>query len=840
MIADGPALSGGPERYHLRMTLGLPHAILLFSVSASVLAYEILLMRLLSIGLWHHFAYMVISLALLGFGAAGSFLFLVLEKIKKDLEQWLVTLAGATAVSFSLAFSLSQRTGMDPLQLVWQPGEWIKMLFTYLIMALPFLLAGLIVGMILTASREKAHLMYAADLVGAGCGALAVVPLLYLGPPWVFLPALGGLILFGAAWCALRKGPCIKGALTILVAAGLVAASYLFLPPIPRVHHTKALPMTLSFPDARIEAERVGPLGMIHVVGSGLIREVPGLSLNFGLGDKEKAAELPRQKGIFVDGEFAGPMTRFSGGLEELAHLDFTTMALPYHVRRPGSVLVMGAGGGTDVLLGLRHQASQITALEANRQIADLMTGPFAEFSGHLYEAPAVRLETQEARQYLHATGERFDLIQLSLLDSFVSSAGGLHSATESYLYTKEAFRLYLSRLTDSGVLAVTRWLKLPPRDSLKILATALSALGEMRLSDRPDRHLLFIRSWKTATILVSRSPFSREEIAEAIGFCRQRSFDLAYYAGMGPEMANQYDILTEPYYFQGAKALSGPGAKDFLQGYIFDISPASDDRPYFSHFFRWDKALILFRQLRQEWLPLIDLGYVFVIATLAQALIAGAGLILLPLLFLRWVHRKADRAGAVPKGSDILKVLVYFGGIGLAFMFLEMALLPRFTLLLSHPIYSAAVVLSSILFFAGCGSLCVRRIQRRLSWFLWLFFAGVSLWAGFQLLAGDRLFAWALSWPFWARLALSVSLIAILSFFLGWPFPSGLRLLMGKFPGLAPWAWGINGCASVIGAVLGKTLAMDVGFRLLVLTACLLYLLAVVTFYSLFKGRET
>ncbi|MFH1122451.1 MAG: SAM-dependent methyltransferase, partial [Pseudomonadota bacterium] len=666
----------------MKIRVGLPHALLLFSTSASVLAYEILLMRLLSIGFWHHFAYMVISLALLGFGAAGSLLFLAFERIRRHLEDWLVIAAGATAVSFSLAFSLSQKVGLDPLQLVWQNTEWLKMLSTYLLMAVPFLMAGLIVGMILTAAGERAHLMYAADLTGAAFGALAIVPALYLGPPWVLLPALGFMVLAGAALYTIRLERRVTGALSILLSSGLLVASYLLFPPIPRIHHTKALPMALSFPDARIEAERTGPLGMIHVVGSSLIREVPGLSLNFGIEAEPKEASLPHQKGVFVDGDALGPITRFRGDPDELKYLDFTSQALPYHIRHPENVLVMGAGGGTDVLLGLRHRISKIVALEANRQVADILKGPFAHFSGDLYSRPEVRLELREARQYLHATRERFDLIQLSLLDSFASSAGGLHSASESYLYTTEAFRLYLSRLSERGVLAVTRWLKLPPRDSLRLFATAMDVLAEMQLFDRPDRHILFIRSWKTATILISRSPFNPEEIANAVHFCDQRSFDLAYYADMKPEMANRYDILEAPFYFDGARALSGPKAKDFLKGYVFDVSPTTDDRPYFSHFFRWDKAFTLFQHLRREWFPLIDLGYVFVVATLVQAVVAGAGLILLPLVFIRWVRGRPDPdRAAVPRKRDILGILIYFGSIGLGFMFLEMAFLPKFTL---------------------------------------------------------------------------------------------------------------------------------------------------------------
>lgn len=475
------------------LTAAPRHVLLLATTSAVVLSYEILLMRLLSIGQWDHFAYMVISMALLGFGAAGSLLFLFFRRIRTHLETWLVGLAGATAVSFPLSFSLAQKVGLDPLLLVWQPSQWLKMLFSTLLMAVPFLLAGGIVGILLSGAEEKTHRMYATDLLGAGCGTLAIVPALYMGPPWTLLPVLGGLILLGASGCARRMPHPLRGGLTLLISGGLLLMLYLTWPPVPKIHETKPLSVTMTFPDARVEAEREGPQGMIHVVGSALIRHVPGLSLNFGLDAESRGATLPEQKAIFTDGDGLSPITRFRGDLHELTHLDYTTMALPYHIRPPEKVLVIGAGGGADLLLGLKHPTKQITALEANHQIADLLLGPFAAFSGDIYTRPRVRLIRGEGRQFLHAHGDRFDQIHLSLIDSFGASAGGLYSASESYLYTTEAFELYLSHLQETGLLAITRWLKLPPRDSLRVVATALTALRRMRLSNEPERHLLFI-----------------------------------------------------------------------------------------------------------------------------------------------------------------------------------------------------------------------------------------------------------------------------------------------------------------------------------------------------------
>jgi hypothetical protein len=809
------------------------HAVLLFFTSASVLAYEILLMRLLSISFWYHFAYMVISLALLGFGAAGAFLFLLSRRVYGNMEGWLVLLAGAASLSFPLAFSLAKEIGLDPLQLVWQSTEWFKMFATYLVMAVPFLLSGGIVAILLSAAGRDVPKLYAADLLGAGFGSMAVVPALYLGPPWMLLPLLSLAVLCGAGWCCMRTAWGRKGILVLPVTGTLILACYVLLPPVPQMHHTKALPVTMTFPDAKVEAEREGPLGLIDVVGSSLIREVPGLSLNYGLGGKGEEAILPKQKAIFSDGDALSMITGFNGDLRELEHLDFTTMALPYHVRPLKKVLVIGAGGGMDVLLALKEKASKIIALEANAQVAGLMTGPFADFSGHVYSKPEVHLLIQETRQFLQGTEDRFDLIQLSLLDSFGGSAAGLTSAAESYLYTTEAFALYLSRLSGSGLLAVTRWLKLPPRDSLRLFSTALSAMREAGVSQKPEKHLVLIRSWKTSTLLVSRDPFAAEDIARVTAFCDRRSFDVDFYEGIKEERANRYDVQKEAYTFRGEGSLAGPEAKGFLKNYLFDVSPTTDDRPYFSHFFRWDKAWTLLRQLRKEFLPFVEIGTILIIATLVQAFLAGVVLILFPLLGLR-------RAGEGAKGGlsarAVLVTLLYFSSIGFAFMFLEMALLPKYTLLLSHPIYSTAVVLGAVLVFAGCGSLSVGHVQGKS---LWVAVTCITLWILAQTLLEERVLGWALGRPFGVRLAIAVVMVGSLSFFLGWPFPIGLRETSGRYPPLVPWAWGINGCASVIGAVLGKMISMSIGLRMTMCIAALLYVFSALAFRFTLRRPE-
>ncbi len=805
---------------------GARHAFLLFAASASVLAHQILLMRVLSFALWHHFASMVISMALLGFGAAGSFLFLAQERVRRDPDGFLAALAAGAALAFPASLLLFRASGLDPLQLVWRPGEWLSMTWAYLALSLPFLLAGGITGTVLSLAGERTPRMYAADLGGAGAGVLAVVPALYLAPPWGLIPVLGGVLLLAALPCARAAGVPVR-AFTALGLSGvllLVGAWGVSLE--PRIHESKGLAQALTFPDARIEAERVGPLGLVHVVASRYFHHVPGLSLRYGAVTE---APLPEQRGLFLDGSGPGSITRYTGGREETLHLDYTTRALPFHVRRPQRVLAVGAGGGSDVLLALHHGVPEIDALEANPQVASLMTGPMADYAGRLFERSGVRLIVEEARRYLQASDEPYDLIQLSPAGSFGAASEGLHAAAEAYLFTVEAFEAGLERLREGGMLAVTCYLKVPPRDSLRVLATALEALRRSGAA-RPGRNVLFIRSWNTATVVASKVPFTPLEAAAAAAFCGERSFDTVLYPGMPPDRANRYDIQPRPWFHEGAAALAGPDPEAFLEAYLYDVAPRTDDRPYFSRYLRWDRAGELFGHLRREWLPRIESGYVFLLATLVQAGAAGAALILLPLLFLRRAGPR-EAGGGPLRGPSSFRVLLYFVFPGFGFMFFEMALIPKFTLLLAHPVYAAAVVLGTVLMFAGLGSLALPRLGNRGARILWIGGIGLGLWLGLMAGVGDRLIQTALAWSGPARLAAVVGCLAVPAFLLGWPFPQGLREVSLSRPRLAPWAWGVNGCASVMGAVLGKILAMDLGFQAVMAAAWGLYLLAAWSF---------
>jgi len=806
------------------------HAVLLFVTSASVLAHEILLMRTLSYALWHHLASMVISMALLGFGAAGSLLFLTQNRIRRNPDAFLAGSAACTAFAYPLSLVLFRTARLDPLALVWRAEAWENLACAYLALALPFFFAGAIVGIILSNAGEKTPPMVGVDLLGAGCGALSVVPALYLAAPWQLVPLLGALTLLAGLPCARavrRSSRAISG---LGISAGLLFATVLALPLAPDVHEAKGLPQILALPDARVEAARQGPLGLIHVVGSRHIHQVPGLSLHYGA---DRGESLPEQKGLFVDGTGPSPMMRFTGDPGERVHLDYTPPALAYHIRRPERVLVVGLGGGADVQLALHHSAKRIHALDPDPHVVSLLAGPFGAYAGGIFALPGVRLLVDEPRRYLRDTRTTYDLIQISSAGFGGAGTGAHYAAAEDYLRTTEAFECCLNRLDRQGMLALSCWLQIPPRDSLRLTATALEALRRSGSSD-PASGLLVIRSWATATILASPSPFTQREIRHAQAFCQKRGFDTAFFPGMATAQASRFDKPARPWYYQGISRLAGPESHAFLEDYVYDVSPTTDDRPYFSRFFRWDRALELFRHFHREWLPRVESGYFFLLAALIQALVAGGVLILLPLVFLRC--RRPTWGGK--RGAPGV-LFLYFACPGLGFMFFEMALLPKYTLILAHPVIAASAVLSTMLVFAGLGSLSLYRLNRPPPRLLWLGVLVVTSWFVALAVAGTPVFDAALTWGEAGRWAFAAATLAVPAFFLGWPFPLGLRQVSETHPRLVPWAWGVNACASVVGAILGKCLAMSFGLKGVMMAGLALYLLAASLFPRLNGGVE-
>jgi spermidine synthase len=791
-------------------------------VSGAALAYEILLMRLFSIIQWHHFAYMIISLTLLGYGASGTFLALGWRR------RWMrfrfayplhLTLFGVTAI---LCLAVAQRIPFNPQELLWDPGQWLNLLLVYLLLVLPFFFAANGIGLAIARYTEQIGRIYAADLMGAGIGSIGVVLLLFGVFPDAALRIIALLGIGAAALgcLALRLKP-RKWLVPLLVAAGLP----LLLPHSwtdPVISPYKGLSQTLRIPGTRIVEQRSSPLGLISIVASPVtpLRHAPGLSLN-------AASEPPPQLGLFTDADGMTVITHWQGNRSKLAYLDMMTSALPYYLHPAGDVLILGAGPGTEVLQARYHHARSIDAVELNPQIVQLIEGSYADFAGKIYQDEHTRVHIKDARGFLAGSTRHYDLIQMALLDSFGASSAGLYALNENYLYTVEALQTYLRHLTPGGYLAMTRWIRMPPRDNLKLFATAVAALKHSG-HDHPERQLALIRGWQTGTLVVKNGTFTKTEIAALKQFCLERSFDAAYYPGIEATEVNRFNRMQQPYFYEAARALlAGSRAADFLQQYKFNLQPATDDRPYFSHFFKWEALAEILALRGQGGMSLLESGYLVLITTLAQAILASIILILLPLWFIR------KRAGQSRQAVSRWRVFVYFMALGLAFLFIEIAFIQKFILFLHHPLYALTVVLSALLIFSGLGSAWSQRLQAILGnhWTLSGAVLGLTVISLVYFALLGPLFQASMGLPDLARIAIAIVLIAPVGFFMGIPFPLALSVLGRQAPALIPWAWGINGCASVVSTILATLFAIQFGFTALVLLALALYGVATLSF---------
>jgi spermidine synthase len=787
-------------------------------ISGGVLAYEILLARLFAIIQWYHFAYMIISIALLGYGASGTFLALAQERLRTRASGafgLFATLFGVTAVG---CFALAQRLPFNALEVIWDPRQLLYLLALYGLLTVPFFSGAVCVGLALAGFPQPVGRVYRADLLGAGLGALGLLAVLFLVLPESALRIVGAIGPLAAVLVSLaEQGPPARGRAALFGGAALLVAfatpaAWTALQPSPY----KSLSRALTVPGTTVEALRSSPLGLLSAVRSATIpfRHVPGLSLN---NTSEPAAQI----GVFVDGQGPSPITAFDGDLAPLGYLDFTIGALPHHLLERPEVLILGAGGGTDVLLAVYEGAAAIDAVELDPNLVDLVGETYAGFAGRLYQRPEITVHTAEARGFVAASRQRYDLIQLPLLDSFAAAGAGTASLHESFVYTVEALADYLSHLAPGGYLAITRWLKLPPRDSLKLFQTALVALEEVGVSE-PWRQLALMRSWDATLLLVKNGPLTASDLERIREFAAARSFDLAYLPGMRAEEANRYNVLDRPYFFEGARALIGPERQDFLEQYKFSLVPATDERPYFFDFFKWRALPELWRVALTSGAGLLDWGYLILMATLLQAALLSLFLMLLPL----WLGLKSRRAYA-----SRWRVLVYFGAIGLAFLFVEIASIQRFTLFLSHPLYALGVVLAGFLVFAGLGSGYAATLASRPVTALRFAVVAIGVLATLYVLGLPVLFRALIGLPDMARVGLSLLLIAPLAFAMGMPFPLALARLKEGEPDLVPWAWAVNGCASVLSAIVATLLAINLGSSAVMLLAVLLYLLAALVF---------
>jgi hypothetical protein len=765
--------------------------------SASVLILEVALTRVFAVTQFYHFAFLVVSLALLGFGASGSALAVWPALGRGGPRRWalLAALQGGAAYA---APAVANALPLDTYAIAWDRIQILYLVTYYLVLAVPFFLGGAVIGVLLSAMPS--HRVYAASLTGSGAGCLVALAGIPLWGGMGTVAAAGAVAAIGALAFTAASTPLPRPELVL--AAMLVAAlTTLTVVPVPalRLSPYKGLSGALRYPGAEVVSTDWELTARVDRVRSDGIRSLPGLSYAFGGGP-------PPQEGLTFDGDDLTPIPLVTPGDAGFAgHL---LGSLPTHLIPGAEVLVIDARGGLDVLVALASGAASVTAVEPHRAATNAVRAATT-----LYEDARVVVEVTEPRSYVERTRRRFDIVQLALSASYRPVFSGAYSLAEDYRLTLEAFDAYLDRLQPDGILAVSRWVQNPPSEMMRVVSLAGEAARRRNLD--PAATVVVLRGYSTGLVLVRPSGFDEQNLAAIESFAAERRFDVVAAPGLAAADANRFNVLPIDPYFPLATALlsDDPGAAH--RAAAFDISPPTDDHPFFGHFFRWDQAAEVLDSLGRTWQPFGGAGY-FVLVALLGLSVAGALLLITAPLVVARIGRRPDRRGQ--RGWTF----GYFGLLGMGFLLVEIPLIQRFILMMGSPTAALAVVLFALLVASGAGSLASRRLPWRATASLLTLMV-----IAFPLLL-DGVDGLILGMPFWARVAAGAVLLAPLGFAMGTMFPRGLARLEASAPRLVPWAWAINGTISVISASAAALLALTFGFRWVLWAGALCYGLCV------------
>jgi len=791
------------------------HFVGLFLLSLATLLLELSLTRVLSVSLWYHFGFLVISTALLGFGASGVTLALWTElRERKDLDVTLGWCGLAFAMSVVFSFWCMQRVPIDPFSVAVERRQLLIMPAYFLLAALPFFCSGLAISLLLTRGSRDINRLYAVDLVGAGlgCALVAVVIPRFGGTGSVLVAAcIGALSAACFAWSTRR----ILAASAALVAIVLLGTSF---------YGDRVIPIRVSANKggSRIKAiySAWNTLSFVQVV-------------EFPAEGKDPAARM-----MFIDAGTAAtgiadlrPDVRKAlvdrpDQVEQMSTIAYVKKANP-------KILIIGSGGGDQVLAGLQHHASSITAIDINPAINDIVANRMNDFWGNLYHQPEVHLVTDEGRSFVRRSNEKYDAIISVHTISNAAVASGALSLAENYVLTREAIEDYLDHLTPDGAIFFTR----PEFQIPRLVSTAREVFTRRGLGPIDNHVFAFSqpegmsspgRLSFLAGFLLKKSEFAPGELDEVRKILKGLGAD-------APKLTVLYAPDERPANSLCAQIVSAANMDDVLRSNDTLLAAATDDKPFFNQHTRWSRIrwntlVDLFSQkkplaarLALEDRPIAEVT--LLILLLQSAVVAGL-CILVPLALLNRQGLKVERRW---------NWLGYFAALGLGFIMVEIALLQRFLLFLGQPIYTYAVVLAGLLIFTGTGSYFAGRLGT--SCLKRILVCAVTLVPLFAILT-PVIFHACLGFPIFWRIAIALLLIAPLGFVLGMPFPLGLSMAVERSSALGSWAWGVNAFFTVIGTVLALLLGMMVGFRIVLLLAAGCYLAGFLALFHLAGGK--
>jgi len=766
--------------------------------SATLLMTELALTRIFSVVMYYHFAFLAISIALFGLSASGVFAFTfrkTLDRFSTDALLAAESVVYALCTLVALFFLVRLRIG-----LTYSRQNLILMLTIYALAALPFFTGGLVVTLAITRMSARVNAVYASDLLGAAAGCLILIPLLdRVGAPGVVLTAaalaLTAAVLFAPAATRARFAGAAVAVMAVALTGQLTGAA------------------GFDIGDAK---GHVGDVALFTKWNSfSRIGVYERKHDNWSL-SQTYTGPVPKTRYMDIDAAASTPIYEVAPDLSNVGFLKSELTAVAYRLKPPGfSALVIGPGGGRDLVSALVFGAGHVEGVEINPIIAnDVMRERFREFSGGIYTHPRVHIAVDDGRSFVRGTPDHYDIIQASLVDTWAATAAGAYTLTENTLYTVEAFDDYVDHLTDNGVLTMTRWVL----DGLRLVSLAQEA-GEKRGWDA-GKHLAIVQYDRVQTFMLKKSEFTPQEIATLRAAAKELEFNVIYAPAFPGEAAaplptDEVDGMETADY---PRLIRATDRQAFYASYKQDIRPTTDDRPFFFHT----------TKLRDQFQ--LAFGKTMLFGNGLSALLTLMGISAsLVALFVIGPLVLSYRAGGV--GAKRWFVwLLYFGALGAGFMLIEVSVLQRFVLLLGHPVYSLTVTLFSLLLGTGLGAAWSRRLREdTLARSTAVMLVAIALLAVLVIFVVTPLISWAIPFSRTVRILIAVATLVPIGVALGIPMPAGLRLLSSRAPQMVSWAWGINGALSVVGATLAIFIAMNWGFGTTLLSASGIYLIGLI-----------
>jgi predicted membrane-bound spermidine synthase len=855
-------------------------------VAGSIIALQIAIMRVFSVGSWAHFGSLVVSLAMFGFGLTSAVMCVGkgwFERHWQGAVKAALLLFGPLMVGCNL---IAQQVPFNAIFLISDSMQKWRLLANFVLYFLPFLAGALYLGVVFLKAQKTFNRVYFADMAGSGLCGLSVLLAMYVFRPDDIIMAPLLLWVAGSVLWFVSMGD-RRGVAAVVVVALLTGLAHYVLPsalgiPTLAVSDYKGVAYARKFPDSKRTYERTSPFGYMEIYSSSYLHFAPGLSDNAAFNLKKMPANA--YLGLYLDSD--GPQGVIKDLPEdEVAYFRYLPMYYPYVLKQKPDTFVVQFGGGISTAVALKEGSEHVTVAEGNPAILSAFRNDkgLRSFTGDILNNPRVSVIDYDGRLYLAHTKNRYDVIDLSLADSAGLSSPGGFAIVEKYAYTREAMAAYMRALKPGGILSVTLWNKEePPKSVLKLYATMAAAARDVDGPDIAKDFYVAAAYLSTSTVLYKRGGFTADEIAKLNEHTRAMSFDEIYYPGIKIDttpLAQTLQDYRDQYFYAGpppdptapkdgeaaaaptdephdkpppelAQASDAPGTppaalvpattmgrlawhylihggwQKVADEYVFDTRQLTNHQPYFAAYIKVKDLLKFLDRLelvQDEW------GYLLLWATLGIATVFAFTLVLFPVIF-GWrtiFSRNPGKFGT----------LIYFLCLGLGYITVEVGMISHFVIALSNATVSASVLITGMLVFSGLGSLVSERYFDRARRVMPRIFLAIFAFLAFYAFAIDYALDWIGTLPYLLRIALCLLLLLPPAFLMGFPMPTAMTTLsrLGK-DHMFLWAWGVNGCFSVIGAALVPIVATSFGLPTVVLVGAVAYLVALPAFFSVLK----